>query len=314
MRVLITGGAGFIGSHVCEALLQKGDEVFCIDNFDPYYERELKERNLRALKGNSEFQFQEADVTSADLKQLLKENNIEKVLHLAARPGVRPSISDPFVYQKINVGGTLNMLEAAVSAEINNFVYVSSSSVYGNCDKTPWKEEYEPLPASPYGASKLAGEIYVKAYSQLYGLNTSCLRYFSIYGPRQRPDLGIAKFTKAILEKEPVQMFGDGSTMRDYTYISDAVEATLSALDREFKFEVFNIGNSNPVKLQQLIKLLEQSLGKNASIMQLPEQKGDLRNTYGDISKATKLLGYSPKVRIEEGINNYVNWYLKEVK
>ncbi|MFH0971181.1 MAG: GDP-mannose 4,6-dehydratase [Candidatus Micrarchaeota archaeon] len=312
MRVLITGGCGFIGSHLSGALLRRGDDVVCIDNFDPYYAKEVKMRNLALLRKEKRFAFEEMDVRDAGVCKLMKEHSIERVVHLAARAGVRPSLALPFVYEEINVKGTLNMLEAAAANNIGNFIFISSSSVYGNCPTTPWKEEYEPLPASPYGASKLAGEAYVRTYSELYGLATSCLRYFSIYGPRQRPDLALVKFTDSIMKGKQIEMFGDGTTMRDYTYVSDAVDGTISALDKKFKYEVFNIGNSDPVQLKRLINILEQKLKRKAAIRQLPEQKGDLKNTYADISKARKMLGYSPKVKIEEGIGNYLDWLQKK--
>ncbi len=307
MAILVTGGAGFIGSHLCERLLA-GGKVVCVDNFDPFYPEKLKRRNLEPLLGNDDFVFLEADVRDGGISKLLKSHEFDAVIHLAARPGVRPSLKDPFAYEEINVKGTLNMLEFAVASGVKKFIFISSSSVYGNCPKTPWKEEYEPLPASPYGASKLAAEAYVRAYFELYGLKAACIRYFSVYGPRQRPDLAIAKFTDAITKGGEIEVFGDGSAMRDYTYITDAVEGTVLALKKQFKFEIFNIGDSNPVRLDGLISIIEQNTGRKARIRRLPEQKGDLKNTYADISKAAKLLGYSPKVGIDAGIREYVGW------
>ncbi|MEK6843066.1 MAG: NAD-dependent epimerase/dehydratase family protein, partial [Candidatus Micrarchaeota archaeon] len=244
----------------------------------------------------------------------LLDNEVEKLVHLAARPGVRPSLPNAKLYEEINVAGTLNMLEASISSNIKNFVFISSSSIYGNLAKTPWKEEFDPMPNSPYAASKLAGEAYVKTYAELYSLPTSALRYFSIYGIGQRPDLAIAKFSNSILDGKFIEMFGDGKAMRDYTYISDAVEGTISALNKKFKFEVFNIGNSNPIPLHELISLLEKNLEKKAIIKKLPPQKGDLPNTYADISKAKRMLNYSPLIKIQEGLKIYCKWLLNRVK
>ncbi|HLC47954.1 MAG TPA: NAD-dependent epimerase/dehydratase family protein [Candidatus Norongarragalinales archaeon] len=312
MSILVTGGAGFIGSHLCEALLDQGKQVVCVDNFDPFYPKERKMANLAPIRKKENFIFKELDILDGHLKGLMSDYSPEGVVHFAARPGVRPSVADPFIYEEINVRGTLNVLEAATNFGVKNFVFISSSSVYGNCPRMPWKETYEPLPASPYGASKLAGEAYVRSYSELYGLNASCLRYFSIYGPRQRPDLAISKFTDCILNKRPIQMFGDGSSRRDYTYITDAVSATLAALRKKFRFEVFNIGNSNPVQLARLINLLEQNLNRKARVKKVAPQKGDLKDTSADISKARKMLGFSPKVGIEEGIERYIRWKVGE--
>lgn len=308
MKILVTGGAGFIGSHLCKALLDGGDEVLCIDNFDLFYPKEMKMANLQGILKLPRFKFIEMDVRDLALKKILRQEGIETIVHMAARPGVRPSVSDPYVYEDINVKGTLNALEAAAAGNVSNFVFISSSSVYGNCKVTPWKETYEPLPASPYGASKLAGEAYVRTYSELYGLNASCLRYFSVYGASQRPDLAIAKFSDAILKDREITVYGDGSAKRDYTYVSDAVDGTVLAVKKRFGFEAFNIGNSNPIGLLELIKILEQNFGREARVRHAPEEKGDLKNTYADISKAEKLLGYRPKVGIAEGIKKYAEW------
>ncbi|MBI5224915.1 GDP-mannose 4,6-dehydratase [Candidatus Micrarchaeota archaeon] len=313
MSILITGGAGFIGSHLTKALLDRGETIVSIDNFDPFYSKQQKLENLAQLKGKN-FKFHEMDVRDIGMKKFLLDNSIEKIVHLAARPGVRPSLPNAKLYEEINVAGTLNMLEASISANIKNFVFISSSSIYGNLAKTPWKEEYDPQPNSPYAASKLAGEAYVKTYAELYGLPTSALRYFSIYGIGQRPDLAIAKFSYAILAGKPIEMFGDGVAKRDYTYISDAVNGTISALDKKFKFEVFNIGNSSPIALHELISLLEKNLGKKAKINKLPIQKGDLPNTYADISKAKRMLNYSPIIKIQEGLKIYCNHLKNHVK
>ncbi|MEK6954498.1 MAG: NAD-dependent epimerase/dehydratase family protein [Candidatus Micrarchaeota archaeon] len=311
MKVFVTGGAGFIGSHVCEKLVSLGHEVIAIDNFDPYYGKGQKIANISPLKKSKKFHFLEMSILSPEFPAYLKESGADSIIHLAARPGVRPSLADPFIYQKINVEGTLRVLEACRIADISNLVSISSSSVYGNCKTKPWKETDTPLPASPYGASKLAGEAYVRAYHELYSISAKCLRYFSVYGERQRPDLALALFANAMMENKPIRMFGDGSSLRDYTYISDAVDGTISALLANPDFEIFNIGNSKPVALKRLINLLEQNLGVSAKIERLPEQKGDLSDTYADISKAKKMLNYSPKVGIEWGVKKYIEWRKK---
>ncbi|MFH1443285.1 MAG: GDP-mannose 4,6-dehydratase [Candidatus Micrarchaeota archaeon] len=308
MAIMVTGAAGFIGSHLSDFLLKNNENVVGIDNFDQYYDEETKRKNLSILEGRVGFKFQLLDVRNPNLSKSMKDHGIEKICHLAARPGVRPSLKDPFIYEEINVKGTLNTLEAARKADVKQFVFVSSSSVYGNCKQIPWKEEYVPQPASPYGASKLAGEAYVRTYAELYGMKTSCLRYFSVYGPRQRPDLALAKFSIAIMKGDELPVFGDGSALRDYTYISDIVEGTASALNKSFTFEIFNLGDSNPVRLDKLISLLEKECGRRAKIKRLPIQEGDLKNTYADISKAKKMLDYSPKVKIEQGIKKYFEW------
>lgn len=310
MAVLITGGAGFIGSHLVDKLVERGEKVVCLDNFDPYYDPNLKRKNIKHHLGNKNFKMVEGDVRDQKiLRKIFEKNKIEKVVHLAAKVGVRPSIRDPLVYEDVNVRGTLNLLETCKKQKLENFVFGSSSSVYGDVKKLPAAEDDVLNPISPYGASKRTCELYCRTYSSLYGMPVVCLRFFTVYGPRQRPDMAIHKFTRLISEEREIEMYGDGSSKRDYTYIDDIVKGTLSALGRKFDFEIFNLGSSRSVELRHLISILEEKLDKKANIKQLPEQPGDVSATCADISKARRLLGYDPKTSIEDGIENFVKWY-----
>ena len=307
---MVTGGAGFIGGHLCAGLVERGDETLCVDNLDPYYNPEIKRDNLRSCLERANFHFFERNIRDhKDLQKLFEEFEVEKIVHLAARAGVRASIENPRLYQKVNIGGTLNLLELARRHDIKNFVFGSSSSVYGANENVPFREDGSTLPISPYGASKRAAELYCQTYSKLYGLKVSALRFFTVYGPRQRPDMAIHKFTRLINQGEEVPMFGNGNSKRDYTYIDDVIEGILSALDKSFEFETFNLGNSRTVGLKDLISLIEETLGKRARIRQLPPQTGDVLITYADISKAKELLDYEPKTFIEEGIQKFVGWF-----
>lgn len=310
MAVLVTGGAGFIGSHLVDKLIERGEEVICLDNFDPYYDPNLKKNNIRYNLNKKNFKLIEADVRDQKiLWKVFEENKIEKIVHLAAKVGVRPSIEDPLVYEDVNVRGTLNLLEVCKKYKPENFIFGSSSSVYGDIKKFPARENDTLNPISPYGVSKRTCELYCRTYSSLYGVPITCLRFFTVYGPRQRPDMAIHKFTRLMSEGREIEMYGDGSSKRDYTYIDDIVEGTLSALDKKFDFEIFNLGNSKSVELRRLISILEEKLGKKANIKRLPEQPGDVSITCADISKAERLLGYRPKTSIEEGIEKFVKWY-----
>lgn len=308
MKVLVTGGAGFIGSHVVRALVSEGDQVVVIDNFNDFYNPAIKRANARDL----EAEIVEADICDADrMRKLVDEGGFDTVVHLAARAGVRPSIQNPRSYIDTNITGTFNLLEAAQAAGISHFVFASSSSVYGLSRTVPFSEDL-PLPQtlSPYAATKLAGEHLCGNFSNLYGMRTVCLRFFTVYGPGQRPDLAIHKFTDMIERGEPIPKFGDGETRRDYTFIDDIVQGVIGAIRyRGETFDIFNLGESETTTLNELIAAIETALGKKAEIQQLPEQKGDMPLTCADISKARKLLGYNPHTKIADGLPKFVDWY-----
>jgi UDP-glucuronate 4-epimerase len=303
MKVLLTGGAGFIGSHLLERLIARGDDVAVIDDFNDFYDPAIKRRNLPT----SGFRLHERDIR--DAAPIVDQEKPDVVIHLAARAGVRPSLKDPVLYESVNVGGTLVLLEACRRAGVKRFVFASSSSVYGD-GKAPFREEEDDLrPVFPYGVSKLLAEHYVRVYAELHGLQATCLRFFTVYGPRQRPDLAIRSFTAAILEGREIPMFGDGSTERDYTHITDILQGALAAIDRPEPFAVYNLGESRPVPLRRLIELLGEYAGKKPLIRAMPEQPGDVKRTFASIEKARKNLGYDPKVTIEEGLRDFVAWY-----
>jgi UDP-glucuronate 4-epimerase len=315
--ILITGAAGFIGSHLAEALLRAGCKVGIIDNFDPFYPTPWKHRNLAEVKKSGNTTLFECDIRDASaIEQAFAQFRPSTVIHLAARAGVRPSIEQPLLYEQVNVSGTYTLLEAARRHGIKSFVLGSSSSVYGDSSPRPFREDnYFLRPISPYAASKLAAESIAYTYSHLYKLNIACLRFFTVYGPRQRPDLAIHKFTAAIEKGRDVPVFGDGSTGRDYTYVDDIV-AGISAAARwcsdhegEGRYEIFNLGNSSPVKLADLLAALENATGKTARRKQLPLQAGDVTLTWADISKAGSVLGYRPKTTLQNGLTNFVAWY-----
>jgi UDP-glucuronate 4-epimerase len=313
MKILVTGGAGFIGSHVCDRLLSLGHDVVCVDDFNDYYDPDFKERNIKQALKNSKYTLYRADITDlSTLKDIFAREKPEKIIHLAARAGVRYSISHPELYVRVNVLGTLNLLELAKEYKIKSFVFGSSSSVYGANKKVPFSEEDRvDDPISPYAATKKAAEELCHAYHHLYGLKITCLRFFTVYGPRGRPDMVIYLFSKAITDGKPIKRFGNGKTKRDYTFISDIVDGIIAALDKELDFEIVNLGDSNTVELNYLISLIENALGKKAKIEQSPLQPGDVPITYADISKAKKLLKYEPKVKIEQGIPLFVEWFNK---
>jgi UDP-glucuronate 4-epimerase len=310
MRILVTGGAGFIGSHACAQLLRQGHAVAAIDDFNDFYDPATKRANLRALPDVEVF---EGDIRDAGfVEKTVGAGKFDAVIHAAARAGVRPSLKDPQLYIDTNITGTQNLLAAARRAGIGRFVFASSSSVYGLAKKTPFTEDM-PLPQtlSPYAATKIAGEHLCGNYAHLYGMRVVCLRFFTVYGPGQRPDLAIHKFTRAIDRGESIPQFGDGSTRRDYTYIDDIVQGVAGALRYEGPaFDIFNLGENQTTTLSELIAEIERALGKKAAIERLPEQQGDMPLTAADITKARKLLGYNPRTQIREGIPKFVEWYL----
>lgn len=307
MDVLVTGGAGFIGSNLCEYLLGIGHKVICIDNFDDYYSPEIKKRNIERCMSNDNFTLCQFDIENKEeLKKVFEKADI--VVHLAARAGVRASYDNPKAYFNSNVLGTLNILELCREFK-TKLIFGSSSSVYGN-DNIPFSEK-DPAEEqlSFYGTSKRIAERLCEMYSKIYGLNIIILRFFSVYGPRIRPDLAAHIFVKNILEGKKIKMFGNGDSKRDYTYISDIINGIISAMDKDFSFEVINLGDSNPVMLRDFISLIQKVIGKKAIIEKMPEQKGEMKVTYADISKAKKLLDWEPEVDIEEGIKLLVGWY-----
>lgn len=306
MRVLVTGGAGFIGSHVVQRLLAAGREVVVLDDFNDYYDSSIKRANAAASAGAT---FVEGDIRDEKALARAFETKPDAIIHLAARAGVRPSLEQPDLYASVNLGGTFALLEACRQHGVRKFVFASSSSIYGDADRVPFREdEPDPRPVSPYGVTKQAGEHAVRLYHRLHGLRTSALRFFTVYGPRQRPDMAIHKFARLILEGKEVPLFGDGTTRRDYTYVDDAVGGILGALARDDGFEAYNIGESRTVELAELVGLIEKNLGKPARIKRLPEQPGDVKRTYADISKARANLGYKPETTIEDGIRKFCEW------
>jgi UDP-glucuronate 4-epimerase len=314
MNFLVTGGAGFIGSHVCEQLLHNGHSVWAFDDLNDFYDPACKRANLRDIQSLAlPFEFVFGDLTDARaLAELFGSVKFDQVIHLAARAGVRPSIAQPALYQRVNVEGTVNVLEAARQSGVKKITIASSSSVYGVNAKTPFAES-DPIfsAVSPYAASKLACEALGHVYHHLYHLDVAMLRFFTVYGPRQRPDLAIHKFTRMIDAGQPIPVFGDGSTARDHTYITDILAGIMACTQREFGFEIFNLGESQTVKLSELIALIESALGKRAIIDRQPLQPGDVPLTYADISKARARLGYEPKVKVEKGIPLFIDWFRK---
>jgi UDP-glucuronate 4-epimerase len=313
MNLLVTGGAGFIGSHLVERLLGRGHEVVVVDDFNDFYDPATKRRNVQAFTKRA--QVVEADIRdAARLREIFASNRFDTIFHLAARAGVRPSLAQPQLYTQVNIAGTQNLLELAREFGIERFVFASSSSVYGVNQKVPFSED-DPIfrPISPYAATKLAGEALCHVYHHLYGIDMVCLRFFTVYGPRQRPDLAIHKFTHSIASGKPIEMYGDGSAARDYTHIDDILQGVLTCLDKDFGFEIINLGESRTVKLLELVGLIEKALGKRAEIRQLPPQPGDVPITYADITKAKRLLGYRPQVPIEDGIARFVDWFQRDM-
>jgi UDP-glucuronate 4-epimerase len=317
MNFLVTGGAGFIGSHVCERLLQAGQAVWAFDDLNNFYDPHIKQRNISDIQSLSKpFEFVQDDITErVALDELFASVKFEQVIHLAARAGVRPSLAEPALYQRVNVEGTVNLLEAARRNGVKKIILASSSSVYGVNAKVPFAESDPIFSAiSPYAASKLACEALGHVYHHVYGMDVVMLRFFTVYGPRQRPDLAIHKFAALIHGGKPIPVFGDGSTARDYTYITDIVDGVVACTQREFGYEIFNLGESQTVTLSRLIELLEAALGKKAVINRQPTQPGDVPITFADVSKARAKLGYHPQIKIGQGIPLFVDWFLKSIR
>lgn len=309
MRVLVTGGAGFIGSHLAESLIQNGDTVTVLDNFDLFYDRQIKQANLAGLVTAANFQFVEADIRDAAALAALP-GDFDAIIHLAALAGVHPSVRNPRGFQDVNVRGTMELLEFARERKIPHFVFASSSSVYGVNPNVPWREDDAVLmPISPYASTKVSGELLGHVYAHLHGIRFIGLRFFTVYGPRQRPDLAIHKFLKSIREGRPIPVFGDGGTQRDYSFVSDIVAGIRAALNYTgSRYEIVNLGCGRPVKLLEMIRTLEDALAIPAQIEWLPEQPGDVPQTYASIDKARRILGFEPKVQFAEGVARFVSW------
>ncbi len=312
MRVLVTGGAGFIGSHLSQRLLTLGHRILIVDDLNDFYSPELKRANLHAICTTGPFDFHQKDICDREAMFAIAEGfRPDSIVHLAARAGVRPSLCEPFLYERVNVHGTMVMLEAARLAGVRKFVFASSSSVYGITKQVPFRED-DPstLPISPYAATKIAGEKLCFTWSHLYGIDSICLRFFTVFGPRQRPDLAIRKFVEFIRAGQLIPVLGELTSARDYTFVSDIVDGIVAALALDSRYEIFNLGNSNPVTLGEMIETIERILDKPAKLDRLPAQPGDVPLTYADICKARRMLGYSPKTSLEEGLRQFVAWYV----
>jgi len=312
-QILVTGAAGFIGSHLCEKLVARGCCVIGLDNFDAFYGRAIKEANLAKLNDSEKFTLVEGDIRNGGcLAGICANNKIDSIVHLAAKAGVRPSIEDPPAYQDVNINGTGVMLETARKHNIKKFIFASSSSVYGNNSKIPFAEtDNVDYPISPYAATKKAGELLCHTYHHLYGIDMLCLRFFTVYGPRQRPDLAIHKFARLIEAGESIPVFGDGSMARDFTYIDDIIQGVTAALENCRGYKIYNLGQSHPYRLDELIAELEAVLGKKARIDRQPVPPGDVCRTWADISKAKEELGYDPQTDFRTGLENFVSWLKK---
>ncbi len=316
MKILITGGAGFIGSTLADNLLERGESVVVIDNFNDFYDPAIKRRNIASAMNNPSYRLYELDIRDgARLATVFETERPDVVCHIAARAGVRPSIEAPVLYEEVNSLGTLNVLEASRKINLGNLVFASSSSVYGLNSKVPFSEE-DPLegPISPYAATKRASELMCYTYSHLFGLQVTCLRFFTVYGERGRPDMAVAKFTRLIHAGSPIPLYGDGSAIRDFTYIGDIINGLVASVYKPMRYEIINLGGSKTVEVRELITLIEKNLGKKALIEYLPPVPGDVPITSADTSKAERLLGFRPQVGIEEGIRRYVKWFLERVE
>jgi UDP-glucuronate 4-epimerase len=310
-KILVTGAAGFIGSHLCDRLVSEKAVVTGLDNFDNSYSRDIKQANISALLAERNFNLVEGDIRDAAcVESVVQKQKPDMIVHLAAKAGVRPSIDDPVGYQDVNINGTVVLLEAARKFGIKNFIFASSSSIYGNNKKVPFAEtDNVDFPISPYAATKKAGELICHTYSHLYKINMTCLRFFTVYGPRQRPDLAIRKFTSLIEAGKPIPVYGDGSMKRDFTYIDDIIDGVLGAMRNCEGYEIYNLGESRPVRLDILISEIEEALGKKAIINRLPMQQGDVLQTYADVTKAKEKLGYAPKTDLESGLKEFIKWF-----
>ena len=324
MKFLVTGGAGFIGSHLTENLLKGGHEVTILDNFNDYYNPNIKQQNIHDIKEImqlNDITESALTVAIADIRDKQKctdiiTSEIDCIVHLAAMAGVRPSIEMPEYYYSVNINGTLNLLEICKSSGIKKFIFASSSSVYGNNKKVPFSEDDSvDFPISPYASTKKSGELLCNVYHSLFNIDIACLRFFTVYGPRQRPDLAIHKFAQMIINDEPLPFFGDGTTKRDYTYIDDIIDGVTKTIDwishHSNVYEIFNLGESNTITLKQMISVLEKEIGKNATIKKMPKQPGDVDITFADISKSKRILNYDPKTDFNDGIKLFINWYKK---
>ena len=312
MRILVTGGAGFIGSHLVERLLSLGHDIAILDDFNDFYDPQIKRQNIAAVAKDVAIHHLDLRDSGA-VRNLFHREKFEAIAHLAARAGVRPSIQNPQLYYDTNVDGTLHLLDAARVTGVERFIFASSSSVYGNSKTVPFSEDRQLIQTlSPYGATKIAGEFLCSTYSHLYGIRVVALRYFTVYGPRQRPDLAIHQFTRRIHAGKPIDQFGDGTTRRDYTYIDDIIQGTIAALKYDGPmFDIFNLGENETIQLRDLIAGIENALGEKAKINRLPEQPGDMPVTYADISKARELLGYNPSTRLSDGLPRFIEWFLQ---
>jgi UDP-glucuronate 4-epimerase len=315
VKVLVTGGAGFIGSHLGEALLERGEQVVVLDNFNDYYSPARKRRNVAGMVEHPDFRLYEADIRNGEaLAEVFAQERPDRVVHIAAMAGIRYSVQEPKLYEEVNVGGTLLVLEQARRHGVRSLVLASSSSVYGADCQAPFREDSPcARPISPYAATKRAAEILAYTYHHLYGLPVTCLRFFTVYGPRGRPDMAPYRFTDGIYRGESLQLYGDGSFVRDYTYIDDIVAGVLAALDAAFPYEIINLGNSHTITIADYIALIERVVGKKATIVRLPPAAGDVPLTHADISKARRLLGFDPQTPVAEGMERFFAWYRKEV-
>ena len=310
MRVLVTGAAGFIGSHVCAALVSRGDEVVGLDNFDDFYSTGVKRANIKLIADQAHFKLVEGDIRDAGMVAHCLDERTDAVIHLAARAGVRPSIEQPLLYQDVNVRGTMVLLERIKAFPRCRFLFASSSSVYGNRSDVPFREtDRVDDPISPYAATKKIGELIGHTYHHLYGFPVTCLRFFTVYGPRQRPDLAIHKFARLMESGAPIPVFGDGSMERDFTYIDDIVDGVLRALDRCSGYHIYNLGESRPISVAKLIDLMQDALGRKAEIHRLPLQPGDVMRTYADVTRAQRELGFEPRTDIRDGLRRFVEWF-----
>lgn len=313
MKALITGVAGFIGSHLAERLLGQGWDVVGVDNFDLFYDPAVKRRNLLPCAASARFRLIEADIRDARTMDRAMAERPDAIVHLAAKAGVRPSIAEPLLYADVNVNGTVTCLEAARQHGVTRFLFASSSSVYGNNRKVPFSEDdVVDLPISPYAATKKAGELICHTYHHLHGMDVTCLRFFTVYGPRQRPDLAIHKFARLIEQGKPVPVYGDGTMMRDFTYIEDIVDGVVAAAEQCRGYHLYNLGESRPISVNDLIAELEKALGKKARKEVYPKQPGDVDRTFADVTRAVRDLGYQPKTTIQEGLKRFVEWLRRQ--
>lgn len=310
MKILITGAAGFIGSHLSERLLGEGHSVIAIDNFDDFYDPQIKRQNISGPLKDENFKLIEADIRDGQTMDNAIAEGIEVIVHLAAKAGVRPSIAEPLLYTDINISGTTLLLDLAKKYNVPKFIFASSSSVYGNNEKVPFSEEDNvDFPISPYAATKKAGELICHTYQHLYSINITCLRFFTVYGPRQRPDLAIHKFARLIEQQKPIPIYGNGTMMRDFTYIDDIIDGVVSSINKCSGYNIYNLGESRPITVNDLVTKIEEAMGKKATKEYLPPQPGDVERTFADVTKAGEQLGYIPATTIEDGLAKFAEWF-----